>query len=77
MVKKTASDLDVSCAILHRWAKQDKLDRGEISGVPFAEFREMRTVRKRIRELENEVEILRRAHEMLRSSSRHPEGFTR
>ena len=29
-VRKTASDLDVSCAILHRWVKQDKIDRGEI-----------------------------------------------
>ena len=74
-VKKTASDLGVSCAILHRWVKQDKIDRGEM-GVPLAESREMRKARKRIRELENEVEILRRAHEMLGSSSRHPKGFT-
>ena len=36
-VKKTASDLDVSCAILHRWVKQDKIDRGEIPGVPLAD----------------------------------------
>ena len=75
-VKKTASDLNVSCAILHRWVKQDKIDRGEIPGVPLAESQEMRKARKRIRELENEVEILRRAHEMLGSSSRHPKGFT-
>ena len=60
MVKETASDLDVSCAILHRWDKQDKIDRGEIPGVPLAESREMRKARKRIRELENEVAILRR-----------------
>jgi transposase-like protein len=64
-VKKTASDLDVSCAILYRWVKQDKIDRGEIPGVPIAESREMRKARKRIRELENEVKILRRSHEML------------
>jgi len=76
-VKKTASDLDVSCAILHRWAKQDKIDRGEIPVVPIAESRELRKARKRIRELENEVEILRRTHEMLGSQARHPKGFTR
>ena len=75
-VKKTASDLDVSSAILHRWVKQDKIDRGEIPGVPLAESREMRKARKRIRELENEVAILQRAHEMLGGSSRHPKGFT-
>ena len=33
-VRKTASDLDVSCAILHRWVKQEKIDRGELPGVP-------------------------------------------
>ncbi len=76
-VKKTGSDLDVSCAILHRWVKQDKIDRGEIPGVPLAESREMRKARKRIRELENEVEILSRANLMLGSSSSHPKGFTR
>ena len=46
-VKKTASDLDVSSAILHRWVKQDKIDRGEIPGVPLAESRQMRKARKR------------------------------
>jgi len=74
-VRKTASDLDVSCAILHRPVMQDKIDRGEIPGVPIAESRELRKARKRIRELENEVEILRRAHDMLGSSSRHLKGF--
>jgi len=49
-MKKTAPGLDVSCAILHRWVKQDKIDRGEIPGVPLAESREMRKARKRIRE---------------------------
>jgi len=67
----------VSCAILHRWVKQEKIDRGEIPGVRIAESRELRKARKRIRELENEVEILRRAHEMLGSQARHPKGFTR
>ena len=76
-VKKTASDLDVSCAILHRWVKQEKIDRGELPGILIAESRELRKARKRIRELENEVESLRRAHEMLGSQARHPKGFTR
>ena len=49
-VKKTASNLDVSCPILHRWVKQDKIDRGEILGVPLVESREMGKARKRIRE---------------------------
>jgi len=75
-VRKTEFDLDVSCAILHRPVKQEKIDRGELPGVPIAESWELRKARKRIRELENEVEILRRAHDMLGSSSRHPKGST-
>jgi len=46
-VKKAVSGLDVSCAILHLWVKQDKIDRGEILGVALAESREMRKARKR------------------------------
>jgi transposase-like protein len=49
-VRKTASDLDVSCAVLHRSVKQDKIDRGEIPGVWIAGPRELRKARKRIRE---------------------------
>jgi len=75
-VWKTASDLDVSCAILHRPVKQDKIDRGEIPGVWIAESLELRKARKRVRELENDVEILRRAHDMLGIKARHPKGFT-
>ena len=33
-VKKTASDLDVSCAILHCWDKQELIDRVESLAFP-------------------------------------------
>lgn len=49
--QNTASGLDVSCVILHRWVKQDRIDRGEIPGVLIAESREMRKARKCIREV--------------------------
>ena len=39
-VDNSSSDLDVSCAILHRWVKRDKIDRGKIPGVLLAESRE-------------------------------------
>ena len=40
----------MSCAILHRWVKQEKIDRGELPGILIAESRELRKARKRIRE---------------------------
>ena len=76
-VAKTASDLGITPACLHGWVKQDRIDRGEIPGVSTAESRELRKAKRRIRELEDEVEILRRANAMLGSVAQHPKGSTR
>ena len=76
-VAKTASDLGVTPACLHGWVKQDRIDRGEIPGVSTAESRELRKAKRRIRELEDEVEILRRANAMLGSAAQHPKESTR
>jgi transposase len=57
--------------------KQDRIDRGEIPGLTTSESRELRKARRRIAELESEVEILRRANAMLGSEARRPKGFTR
>ena len=61
-VTKTAADLGITDTCLSNWVRQDKIDRGEIRGVSTAESRELRKARGRIRELETEVEILRRAN---------------
>ena len=74
---KTASDLGITDATLYKWVKQDKVDRGELSGVTTTESRELRKARRRIRELESEVEILRRANELLGSEARRPKRSTR
>jgi transposase-like protein len=76
-VTKTASDLGITETCLYNWVRQDRIDRGEILGTTTAESRELRKVRRRIRELEAEVEILRRANAMLGGEARHPKGSTR
>jgi len=76
-VTKTAADLGITDTCLYNWVRQDRIDRGEIPGVTTAESRELRKARRRIRELEDEVEILRRAHVMLGSETRLPKGSTR
>lgn len=76
-VAKTASDLGITSACLCGWVKQDRIDRGEVPGVSTAESRELRKAKRRIRELEDEVEILRRATAMLGSGAQHPKGSTR
>ena len=76
-VAKTAADLDITESALYHWIKQDKVDRGVIPGRTTVESKELRRVRRRIRELEAEVEILRRANELLGSDAKRPKGSTR
>ena len=76
-VTKTAHDLDVTTTTIYNWVKQDRIDRGEIPGVSTMESKELVRVRRRIRELETEVEILRRAHELLGKDVLRPKGPTR
>jgi len=76
-VTKTADDLGITSSCLYGWVKQDRINRGEIPGVSTAESRELRKAKRRIREFEDEVEILRRANALLGSSAHHPKGSTR
>jgi transposase len=76
-VTKTAADLGITDTCLYNWVRQDRIDRGEIPGVSTAESRELRKARRRIRELETEVDILRRANAMLGSETRRPKRSTR
>lgn len=76
-VTKTASDLGITDTCLYNWFRQDRIDRGEIAGTTSIESRELRKARRRIRELEAEVEILQRANAMLGNEARRPKGSTR
>ena len=60
-VTRTAADLGTSQACLHGWVKQDCTDRGEDPGRTTVQSRELRNAPERIRELEDEVKIFRRA----------------
>ena len=75
-VAKTAHDLDVTQTTIYNWIRQDRIDRGEIPGVSTKESKELVKARRRIRELESEVEILRRSNELLGKDLR-PKGSTR
>ena len=56
-----AKDFGVSEACLHRWLKLADVEDGVRPGVTAVEGVELREARKRIRVLEQENEILRRA----------------
>lgn len=76
-VKQTAYELGISAGCLHGWVRQDQIDRGERPGITTSESVELRAARKRIRELETELAIVRQAAKFLDQDKPHPKGFTR
>lgn len=58
---RIAKDFGISEACLHRWLKMANVEDGVRPGVTTVEAAELREARKRIRVLEQENEILRRA----------------
>lgn len=76
-VNQTAYELGISPGCLHGWLKQDRIDRGELAGTTTAESADLRAARKRVRELETELAIIRAASKFLAEDKPHPKGFTR
>ena len=76
-ITTAAVQLGVSAAALHGWVRQDQIDRGERPGITTPETAELFKAKKRIRQLETEVEILKIAEKLLGEDRPSPEGFTR
>ena len=75
-VASIAHDLDLSDQTIYNWRRQDRIDRGLQPGVSTAENAELAKARKRIAELQAELEISRRAIELLKEAT-SPKGGTR
>jgi transposase len=75
-VTEVAWLLGVSDQSIYRWRRQELIDRGELAGLSSAGREELRAARLRIRELETELVVHRRAAELLKESVR-PEGDSR
>lgn len=76
-VNVLAEQFHVSQACLYRWIKQDRIDRGELPGISSTENAELKAARKRIRMLEEELAITRKAAEIFANQDLPPKGFTR
>jgi transposase-like protein len=61
-------DLQISEQTIYAWRRQDRIDRGREPGLSSIERAELVAARQRIRELETELAIHRRATEVLRST---------
>jgi transposase-like protein len=75
-VADVARDLQVSDQTIYHWRRQDRIDRGLEPGATSAELAELTAAKQRIRELEIEVAIHRRATEELKEHA-DPKGGSR
>lgn len=76
--KQTAVELGIHPVTLSKWIRLDDIDRGVRPGVPSSESAELRAAKRRIRELETELAIIRHAAKVLDEEQRPcPKGSTR
>ena len=77
-VAEVAADVGVSEATLYRWKTQDEVDRGERVGSSSLERVELAQARRRIRELETELAIVRNASALFAEQEQvRPKGSSR
>ena len=60
-MKAISARLGMSAETLRKWVRQAEVDSGEAAGVPMETARELRELRRKCRELESTVEILKAA----------------
>ena len=60
-LEQVAEDFGIHPMTLSKWMRRAAIDAGEKSGVTSAEARENRELRRRVKLLEQENEVLRRA----------------
>ena len=75
-VAEIADQLGVTGQTIYNWRNQDLVDRGLRPGVSTAESVELAAARKRIRELETELAVTKRAFELLKEQT-DPKGASR
>ena len=76
-VRAVATEIGVSEATVYRWREQDRIDRGERSGLSSVERVELAQARRRIRELETELEIVKKASVLFAEGGPRRKGSTR
>ena len=76
-VAEVAAELGISEQTIYTWRRQARIDAGIEAGLTTSEKAELAAAKRRIRELETELEIHRRATEFLREKSDPKESSRR
>jgi transposase-like protein len=72
-----AAEIGVSEATVYRWRAQDRIEHGERPGLSSVDQSELAQARRRIRELETELEITKQASALFSAGEVRPKGSTR
>lgn len=75
-VAEVAAEFEVSEQTIYTWRRQARIDEGQEPGTSTSEQAELVAAKRRIRQLETELAIHRRATELLKETSR-PKARTR
>jgi transposase len=65
-IAEVAQALGISDQSIYTWRRQDRIDRGLVPGLTSGEKSELATAKRRIAELETELQAMRRAMELVR-----------
>ena len=76
-VAEVADSLGVSVHTLYKWRRQALIDAGRQPGVPSYEADPLAQARRRIKELEAELEITRAASALFEEGAVDPKGSSR
>ena len=68
-VSEIAADLGISEQSIYTWRRQARIDAGLEAGLSTAEHAELSSAKRRIRELETELAVHRRATELLKEKT--------
>ncbi len=75
-VAEVAIDLGISEQTIYTWRRQARIDAGIEAGLSTSERGELTAAKRRVRELETELAIHRRATELLKEKT-SPKGLSR
>ncbi len=76
-VASFSDDLGVSDQTIYMWRRQELVDTGVEAGVTTIEASELRAAKRKIKDLESELAVTRRANELLKEQVVSPKGGLR
>ncbi len=76
-VTQVAEDLGVTAQTICNWRNQELIDTGVEPGLSSVQLTELRAARRRIKELETELAVTRRANELLKAQVMSPKEGSR